>query len=99
MINTLLIEDPSCSSQLGELEIVPALNNVLDQHMDDEDLVEKTLVTLRSFLQSTSSPVPAATLELIRPNITEAKSKYAKYILDSEAWADLENGPLKLVFA
>ncbi|KAG0053602.1 hsp70 nucleotide exchange factor fes1 [Gryganskiella cystojenkinii] len=90
LINTLLVEDPSCSSQLGQLEIVPALNNVLGQHMDDEDLVEKTLVTLRTFLQSTSSPVPAVALELIRPKIAEAKSKYSQYILDSETWTNLE---------
>jgi len=90
LINSVLIEDPACSSELSNLEIVPALSTVLTLHMDDEDLVEKVMVTLRTFLHSTSTPVPAASLDLIRPQIVEAKEKYGQYILDSEAWADLQ---------
>ncbi|GJJ78063.1 hsp70-interacting protein [Entomortierella parvispora] len=90
LINSLLIEDPACSTQLVNLEIVSALSTVLTLHMDDEDLVEKVLVTLRTFLQSTSTPVPATSLALVRPQIAEAKEKYDQYILDKEAWTDLE---------
>ncbi|KAF9109372.1 hsp70 nucleotide exchange factor fes1 [Mortierella sp. AM989] len=90
LINTLLTQDPASSQQLAELELIHALNTILTQHMDDEDLVEKSLVTLRTFLDVTSSPIHPDTLALIRSKVLEAKEKYSQYILDSEAWLDLE---------
>ncbi|KAF9960617.1 hsp70 nucleotide exchange factor fes1 [Mortierella alpina] len=90
LMNTLLIQDPSSSTQLADLELLHALNNVLTLHMDDEDLVEKTLVTLRTFFQVASSPVHPSTLAAIRPKVLEAREKYGKFILDSEAWAELD---------
>jgi len=90
LMNTLLIQDPSSSTQLADLELLHALNNVLTLHMDDEDLVEKTLVTLRTFFQVASSPVHPSTLAAIRPKVLEAREKYGKFILDSEAWTELD---------
>ncbi|KAF9287963.1 hsp70 nucleotide exchange factor fes1 [Mortierella alpina] len=90
LMNTLLIQDPSSSTQLADLKLLHALNAVLTLHMDDEDLVEKTLVTLRTFFQVASSPVHPSTLAAIRPKVLEAKEKYGKFILDSEAWAELD---------
>ncbi|KAF8958920.1 hsp70 nucleotide exchange factor fes1 [Entomortierella lignicola] len=90
LINTLLIQDPASSQHLTELELVNALNVVLIEHMDDEDLVEKSLVTLKTYLDVTSSSIPSETLALIRPKVLEAKDKYSQYILDSESWLDLE---------
>ncbi|KAG9322503.1 hypothetical protein KVV02_001245 [Mortierella alpina] len=91
LMNTLLIQDPSSSTLLADLELLHALNTVLTLHMDDEDLVEKTLVALRTFFQVASSPVHPSTLAAIRPKVLEAKEKYGKFILDSEAWAELDN--------
>ncbi|KAF9937707.1 hsp70 nucleotide exchange factor fes1 [Mortierella antarctica] len=91
LMNTLLIQDPSSSTLLAHLELLHALNTVLTLHMDDEDLVEKTLVALRTFFQVASSPVHPSTLAAIRPKVLEAKEKYGKFILDSEAWAELDN--------
>ncbi|KAG0219245.1 armadillo-type protein [Mortierella sp. GBAus27b] len=90
LLNTLLIQDVSCSTRLAELEFVHVLTNVLSQHMDDEDLVEKSLVTLKTFLDNATSPVLPSSLALIHPKVLEAKEKYAQHILDAEAWADLE---------
>ncbi|KAF9173476.1 hsp70 nucleotide exchange factor fes1 [Mortierella sp. AD010] len=90
LINTLLIQDPASSKQLAELELVHTLHAVLTQHIDDEDLTEKSLVTLRTFLDVTSSPIHPMTLASIRPKVLEAKEKYSQHILDSEAWSDLE---------
>ncbi|KAF9914444.1 hsp70 nucleotide exchange factor fes1 [Lobosporangium transversale] len=90
LINTLLIQDPTCSKQLAQLQLIHALDTILKQHMEDEDMVEKTLVTLRTFFNVSSSPIHPATLALIRPKVLEAKEKYGSLILDSEAWADLE---------
>ncbi|KAI1311936.1 hsp70 nucleotide exchange factor fes1 [Mortierella claussenii] len=90
LINTLLIQDPSSSKQLAELQLIHALDTVLKQHMGDEDLVEKTLVTLRTFLSVISSPIHPSTLALIHPQVLEAKEKYSQYILDSEAWVEIE---------
>ncbi|KAF9569558.1 hsp70 nucleotide exchange factor fes1 [Mortierella alpina] len=90
LMNTLLIQDPASSTQLAHLELIHSLNTVLTLHMDDEDLVEKTLVTLRTFFQVASSPVHPSTLAAIRPKVLEAREKYGKFILDSEAWAELE---------
>ncbi|KAF9356743.1 hsp70 nucleotide exchange factor fes1 [Mortierella sp. NVP85] len=90
LLNTVLIQDPDCSTRLAELEIIHALDHVLNQHMDDEDVVEKSLVTLKTFLDSTSSPVHPAALAMIRQKVLTAKDKYSQFILDTEAWADLE---------
>ncbi|KAG0202317.1 hsp70 nucleotide exchange factor fes1 [Mortierella sp. GBA30] len=90
LMNTLLIQDPSSSAQLAELDLLHALNTVLTLHMDDEDLVEKVLVTLRTFFHVTTSPVHPSTLAAIRPRLLEAKEKYGKHILDSEAWSELD---------
>ncbi|KAF8929025.1 armadillo-type protein [Dissophora ornata] len=89
-INTLLIQDPESSATLAELDFLHALHSILSQHMDDEDLVEKSLVTLRTFLDVASFPVHPATLALLHPKVLEAKEKYSQHILDSEAWADLD---------
>lgn len=89
MLNTLLVQDPTSTTQLTELNLIGALNNVMSQHMDDEDLVEKSLVTLKTFF-SESASVDAASKTLIRPRILEAKEKYSKEILAAEDWAELE---------
>lgn len=89
MINTLLIQDPTSTTQLTELNVIGALNNVMSQHMDDEDLVDKSLVTLKTFFNETAS-IDAASKALIRPRILEAKEKYSKDILAAEDWAELE---------
>ncbi|KAF9027989.1 hsp70 nucleotide exchange factor fes1 [Podila verticillata] len=89
LINTLLIEDPASTTQLTELNLIGALNIVLSQHMDDEDLVEKSLVTLKTFFHECASVNPASKA-LIRPKILEAKEKYSKEILAAEDWAELE---------
>ncbi|KAF9335359.1 hsp70 nucleotide exchange factor fes1 [Linnemannia elongata] len=90
LMNTLLIQDPTSSSALADLELIQTFGALLKKHMDDEDLVEKTLVALKTFFDITSTPVPSATLALIRPQVLEAKEKYADYILDKASWADLE---------
>ncbi|KAG0039252.1 hsp70 nucleotide exchange factor fes1 [Podila clonocystis] len=89
LLNTLLIQDPSSATQLTELNLVGALNNVMSQHMDDEDLVEKSLVTLNTFFNESAS-VDASSKALIRHRILEAKEKYSKEILAAEDWANLE---------
>ncbi|KAF9316326.1 hsp70 nucleotide exchange factor fes1 [Podila horticola] len=89
LINTLLIQDPTSTTQLTELNVIGALNNVMSQHMDDEDLVDKSLVTLKTFFNETAS-IDAASKALIRPRILEAKEKYSKDILAAEDWAELE---------
>ncbi|KAG0327262.1 hsp70 nucleotide exchange factor fes1 [Dissophora globulifera] len=93
LLNTLLIQDPEASGKLAELDFPLTLNSVLAQHMDDEDLVEKSLVTLGTFLHVASSPVHPGTLAQIRPNVLQAKEKHSQS-LDSEAWADLEKRTL-----
>ncbi|KAG9066329.1 hsp70 nucleotide exchange factor fes1 [Linnemannia hyalina] len=90
LMNTLLIQDPSSSSALVDLELIQTFGALLKKHMDDEDLVEKTLVALKTFFDNASTPVPSATLDSIRPQVLEAKEKYADYILDKASWADLE---------
>ncbi|KAG0378710.1 MAG: armadillo-type protein [Linnemannia gamsii] len=90
LMNTLLIQDPSSSSELADLELIQTFGALLKKHMDDEDLVEKTLVALKTFFEVSSTPIPAATLASIHPQVLEAKEKYANYILDKESWAELE---------
>ncbi|KAF9185663.1 hsp70 nucleotide exchange factor fes1 [Haplosporangium sp. Z 767] len=90
LLNTLLIQDPSITTELADLRFIHTLNDVLTQNMDDEDLIEKSLVTLRTYFHVALSPVHPMTLAAIRPRVLEAKEKYSKYILDSEAWQDLE---------
>ncbi|KAG0368526.1 hsp70 nucleotide exchange factor fes1 [Gamsiella multidivaricata] len=90
LLSTLLTLHPSVCSQLADLGFVHTLDTILTQHMDNEDLVEKSLVSLKTFLDVTPSPVHPATLASLHPRILEAKEKYSQHILDSEAWADLE---------
>ncbi|KAK3832482.1 MAG: armadillo-type protein [Linnemannia elongata] len=90
LMNTLLIQDPSSSSELADMELIQTFGSLLKKHMDDEDLVEKTLVALKTFFDNASTPVPSSTLDSIRPQVLEAKEKYADYILDKASWADLE---------
>ncbi|KAF9117767.1 hsp70 nucleotide exchange factor fes1 [Mortierella sp. GBA39] len=90
LMNTLLIQDPSSSSALVDLELIQTFGALLKKHMDDEDLVEKTLVALKTFFDNASTPVSSATIASIRPQVLEAKEKYADYILDKASWADLE---------
>ncbi|KAF9582510.1 hsp70 nucleotide exchange factor fes1 [Lunasporangiospora selenospora] len=90
LINNLLIQDPECNVELARQEIVHVLSSLLEKHMEDEDLVEKTLVTLKTFFEVASSPVPPSAHALIRPKILEAKKKYGDHMLDSSSWAELE---------
>jgi hypothetical protein len=83
------MQDPTSTTQLTELNLIGALNNVLSQHMDDEDLVEKSLDTLKTFFNESAS-VDAASKALIHHRILEAKAKYSKAILAAEDWAELE---------
>jgi hypothetical protein len=90
LMNTLLIQDPSSIPELVDMELIQTFGALFERHMDDEDLVEKTLVALKTFFDLASTPLPAATLASIRPQVLEAKEKYADYILDKASWADLE---------
>lgn len=90
LMNTLLIQDPSSISELVDMELIQTFGALLKKHMDDEDLVEKTLVALKTLFDLASTPIPAATLASIRPQVLEAKEKYVNYILDKASWADLE---------
>ncbi|KAG0295106.1 hsp70 nucleotide exchange factor fes1 [Linnemannia gamsii] len=90
LMNTLLIQDPSSIPELTDMELIQTFGALLKKHMDDEDLVEKTLVALKTFFDNASTPIPAATLASIRPQVLEAKEKYVNYILDKASWADLE---------
>ena len=90
LMNTLLIQDPSSSKELTDLELIQTFGTLLTKHMDDEDMVEKSLVALKTFFEVASSPVPPATLASIRPQVQEAKEKYGSFIMDKEWWAELE---------
>ncbi|KAF9425119.1 hsp70 nucleotide exchange factor fes1 [Podila epigama] len=87
-INTLMMQDPTSASQLIELDVIGALNNVMSKHMEDEDMIEKSLVTLKSLFESNAA-VNASSKALIRPRILEVKKKYPN-ILASEEWSVLE---------
>jgi hypothetical protein len=89
-MNTRLIQDPSSSSELAEMGLAQTFGALLKKHMDDEDLVEKTLVALKTFFEVSLTPTPSATLASIYPQVLEAKGKYADYILDKESWTQLE---------
>ncbi|KAF9439225.1 hsp70 nucleotide exchange factor fes1 [Entomortierella beljakovae] len=90
LLNTLLVQDHTSSKQLAELQLIHALDTVLKKHMEDEDLVEKSLVTLKTFLEVTTSPIHPATLAMIHSRILVAKEKYSSLILDSQSWSELE---------
>ncbi|KAF9079956.1 hsp70 nucleotide exchange factor fes1 [Mortierella sp. AD031] len=90
LMNTLLIQDPSSTKELADLELIQTFGALLTKHMDDEDLVEKSLVAMKTFFEVASSPVSPATLASIRPQVLEAKAKYANFIMDKEWWAELE---------
>ncbi|KAG0348455.1 hsp70 nucleotide exchange factor fes1 [Podila humilis] len=89
LLNTLLVQDPTSSAQLAELNLVGALNHVLSNHMDDEDIVEKSLVTLKTYFNVAES-VDKESKDLIIPRIAEAKAKYSAEILTAEDWEELE---------
>ncbi|KAF9922008.1 hsp70 nucleotide exchange factor fes1, partial [Linnemannia zychae] len=90
LMNTLLIQDPSSNTELADLGLVDILSGLLKKHMDDEDLVEKSLVTLKTFFDVSPSSIPAKTLATLHPLVLEAKEKYGADIMDKEFWADLE---------
>ncbi|KAF9152477.1 hsp70 nucleotide exchange factor fes1 [Linnemannia schmuckeri] len=90
LMNTLLIQDPSSSTELADLELIQTFGALLKKHMNDEDLVEKSLVALKTFFDVALTPISSAALASVRPQVLEAKEKYAEYILDKASWADLE---------
>ncbi|KAG0259660.1 hsp70 nucleotide exchange factor fes1 [Actinomortierella ambigua] len=89
-IGVLLLQDETASTQLLDQHFFHAVDRLLKHHMDDEDLIEKTLVTLKTFFETATSPIHPQTLHMIRPRILEAKKAYGDHMLAKADWDVLE---------
>ncbi|KAG0240716.1 hsp70 nucleotide exchange factor fes1 [Actinomortierella wolfii] len=89
-INTLLLQDETASRQLMDLHFFHAVDRILKDHMDDEDLVEKIMVALKTFFETATSPVHPQTLHMLRSQVLEARKTYGDHMLAKEDWDYLD---------